>query len=69
MKNKKTKIKCACCGSLEVPAGEEGLYYICNKCGWENDEIQRNKPDYEGGANKMSLNQAKKAYKEGKKIE
>lgn len=59
------KVRCACCGSLEVPKGEEGLYYICNKCGWENDEIQRDKPDYEGGANDMSLNQAKEAYKKG----
>ena len=66
---KENKIKCACCGSLEVPDGEEGLYYICDICGWENDPIQNDKPDYEGGANKMSLNQAKKAYAEGKKVE
>lgn len=58
-------LKCACCGSLEVPKGEERLYYVCNRCGWENDEIQRDKPDYEGGANNMSLNQAKEAYKKG----
>lgn len=62
------KIECACCGSLEVPPGEEGLYYICSNCGWENDEVQRDKPDYKGGANKMSLNEARKAYKEGRKI-
>lgn len=63
------KIKCPCCGSLEVPKGEEGLYYICSTCGWENDEIQRDKPDYKGGANKMSLNEAKEAFKQGKKVE
>ena len=64
----KNKIRCACCGSLEVPYGEEGLGYICNICGWEKDGVQEDKPDYKGGANKMSLNEAKKAYKEGKKV-
>lgn len=63
------KIKCACCGSLEVPAGEDGLGYICSKCGWEKDGVQEDKPNYSGGANEMSLNEAKKAYKEGKKVE
>ena len=58
-------VKCACCGSLEVPKGEEGLGYICFKCGQEKDRVQEDKPDYEGGANKMSLNQAKEAYKNG----
>ena len=67
MKNK--FIECPCCGSLEVPKGEEGLYYICEVCGWENDPIQNDKPDYGGGANIMSLNEAKQAYKEGRKIE
>ena len=60
--------KCVCCGNLEVPKGEDRLYYICNNCGWENDEIQNDKPNYSGGANKMSLNEAKKAYKKGKKV-
>lgn len=63
------KNKCPCCGSLEIPVGEEGLYYICSVCGWENDEIQKDNPNYKGGANQMSLNEAKKAYKEGKKVE
>ncbi len=67
MKNNKL-IECPCCGSKEVPAGEDGLYYICTKCGWENDEIQRDNPDYEGGANEMSLNEARKAFKEGRKV-
>lgn len=62
-------VKCACCGSLEVPNGEEGLGYVCTRCGWEKDGVQEDKPDYEGGANKMSLNEARKAYKEGRKVE
>ncbi len=65
MKNKYGYIPCPCCGSVEVPKGEAGLYYVCTNCGWENDEIQRDKPDYDGGANRMSLNEAKEAYKKG----
>lgn len=55
--------KCACCGRIEVD-----FYDICNVCGWQNDLLQNAKPDYRGGANKMSLNEAKQAYKEGKEI-
>lgn len=35
---------------------------------WENDGLQNHNPDYAGGANKMSLNEARKAYKAGKKV-
>lgn len=67
-KQRKGYIPCACCGSIEVPEGEAGLYYGCFHCGWENDEIQRDDPNYKGGANKMSLNEAKEAYAKGEKI-
>jgi hypothetical protein len=41
---------------------------ICDVCDWCNDAIQNDQPDYPGGANRMSLNEAKKAYKEGRQI-
>ncbi len=44
------------------------LFAICNNCGWESDPIQEDNPDYKGGANKMSLNEARKAFKEGRKV-
>ena len=56
-------IKCPCCGKCEV-----GEYDICDACGWENDPIQFAKPDYAGGANHMSLNEARQAYLEGKPV-
>ncbi len=59
--------KCPCCG--EKALDEEGHYDICSTCGWEDDPIQRKDPDYDGGANIMSLNQARKAFKEGKTIQ
>lgn len=54
---------CPCCGKAHV---EE--YEICDVCNWENDPVQLWKPDLKGGANIMSLSEARKAYKENKPI-
>ena len=64
MENKR---KCECCGEMTID--KDSLYDICENCGWESDQMQEENPNYEGGANKMSLNQAKKAYAEGRKIQ
>ena len=58
---------CACCGEKTLPAAN--ISYICPICGWEDDEIQNLKPDYDGGANHISLNAAKKAFSEGKPLQ
>lgn len=58
--------KCECCGNYSIPLNS--AYEICSVCGWQDDDIQNDDPNFEGGANEMSLNQAKKAYKNGKKI-
>ncbi|HWQ41310.1 MAG TPA: CPCC family cysteine-rich protein [Desulfosporosinus sp.] len=60
------KYKCACCGQDTIT--EPDFYEICPICGWEDDDLQRNEPDYRGGANEMSLNEAKEAYKRGKEV-
>lgn len=60
------KFKCACCGQFTLEAQDE--FDICEVCGWEEDPIQNEQPDYEGGANQMSLNQAREAYKRGEKV-
>ena len=54
---------CPCCGQTIV-----GRFDMCEVCGWENDYQQRDNPDMHGGANSMSLNEAKNAYAEGKEI-
>ena len=61
------KYKCPCCGnySLELSPGQ---FEICDICDWEDDPIQRNEPDYSGGANKISLNEAKEKFKKHGKI-
>ena len=64
MQEIQNKIKCPCCGKTMV---EE--YDICNVCSWENDPIQLDQPDFQGGANQMSLNEARQAYREGRKVQ
>lgn len=54
---------CACCGKSIV-----GFYGVCRVCGWENDPLQNERPDYGGGANRMSLNEARIAYSQGEEI-
>lgn len=36
---------------------------------WENDPVQLVFPDKRGGANRMSLEEAKRAFKNGIKVE
>nr|DAZ69953.1 MAG TPA: cysteine-rich protein [Caudoviricetes sp.] len=55
------KKECKCCGNLTIDSDE--LFGICEICGWQSDAVQEENPDYKGGANEMSLNEAKEAYK------
>ncbi|MFK3913424.1 CPCC family cysteine-rich protein [Enterobacter cancerogenus] len=57
---------CPCCGQYEFP--EEGSYEICPICTWEDDPVQTEEPDYKGGANVMSLNEAREAFRQGRKV-
>lgn len=41
---------------------DEDSYEVCPVCGWEDDPLQRDEPDFEGGANVLSLNQFKEEY-------
>ncbi len=56
--------KCPCCGYITLSEAPPGTYEICSVCFWEDDEVQFNDPSYAGGANKVSLNQAKINFKE-----
>ena len=51
---------CPCCGALVITM--LGEYEICDACDWEDDPIQSTELDYVGGANKISLNQARKEW-------
>lgn len=54
---KKKIFPCPCCGTWAFFV--DGDYSICEVCNWENDPVQLENPDLEGGANKLSLNQAR----------
>ncbi len=54
---------CPCCGFLTLSEDRYGSYEICPICYWEDDNVQFDDPDYQGGANTESLNEAKLNYK------
>ena len=55
---------CPVCGKHKFEF--EDFFEICPVCGWKDDRWQRENPDFQGGANKMSLNQFRKAWLAGK---
>ena len=62
---KKTE-RCKCCGRGVIM--EHNIMEACPVCGWMEDAYQEDFPDSPGGANIMSLNEARAAYKAGKKV-
>lgn len=59
-------IKCPVCGKYTFKKRDD--FDICPICNWENDDLQLSDPEFWGGANQMSLNQAKEAWKKDEKI-
>lgn len=53
---------CPCCD--ERTLSEKDAYEVCEVCDWEDDPVQSKNPDFEGGANEKSLNQARTDWKE-----
>ncbi|MBP5674537.1 MAG: hypothetical protein K5787_08795 [Lentisphaeria bacterium] len=56
-----TKYACPCCGRKRIE--HLGDYEICDVCGWEDDPTQSKDPDFEGGANELSLKQARAKWR------
>lgn len=56
--------KCRCCGNYTLPEPSNGTDFICPVCDWQDDYVQTHDPNFEGGANDESLNQARDNYKE-----
>ncbi len=61
-------MKCPVCGK-DTFFLHDDAFDGCDTCGWEHDLVQEDDPDYEGGANDMSLNQARAAWADGKQIQ
>ncbi|MEU9092827.1 CPCC family cysteine-rich protein [Streptomyces sp. NPDC048428] len=59
---------CPCCGHL-VHDGPPGSSLVCPVCFWEDDVVQLRWPLLTGGANKCSLVNAQRTYREIQAIE
>ncbi len=53
---------CPCCDFVTMTFPDRGSFEICEVCGWEDDNVQFSDPDFAGGANRPSLNQARGNY-------
>jgi cysteine-rich CPCC protein len=53
---------CACCGCFTLSAPGRATYEICPVCCWEDDGVQFDDPGLAGGANAVSLRQARRSY-------
>lgn len=53
---------CPCFSAKGVFAADS-MIDICETCDWEDDHLQRDQPDFDGGANGPSLNQARENFK------
>ena len=60
----KIKYQCPCCGCFTYDNKPSGDFSICPVCFWEDDPVQRREPDLPGGANRLSLTEARKAWQE-----
>ena len=60
--NEVKKYQCPCCGNYTISEKPPGTYEICPVCYWEDDDVQYSDPGFEGGANDMSLNEAREKY-------
>lgn len=60
--------QCPCCGKYTLELKPTNTFQECDVCHWVDDGVQYANHDFKGGFNKMSLNEARQAYKEGRKI-
>ena len=56
------RIQCPCCGYYTHDE-DFYLFEFCDVCKWQYDEVVHKDPDLKGGANKISLNEARENYK------
>jgi hypothetical protein len=53
---------CPCCGYYTVDCEDDEYFEICKVCYWQYDAVMHQKPNIGGGANKVSLNEARKNF-------
>ncbi len=58
-----SRYPCPCCGYLTLDQQPPGSFVICPVCWWEDDDVQGRDPEYAGGANAVSLRQARENFR------
>lgn len=61
--NRYGKYQCPCCEHYTLSKKPDNTFQLCPVCYWEDDGVQLNDPEYTGGANEVSLNQARTNFK------
>lgn len=56
------RFPCPCCGYPTLLEPPPGTYELCPVCFWEDDGIPFEDPTYRGGANTISLNEARASF-------
>ncbi|MBI4955819.1 MAG: hydrolase [Myxococcales bacterium] len=54
---------CPCCGCLTLDEAPPGTFAVCPVCDWEDDDVQCGDPSYRGGANGVSLDEARANFR------
>ncbi len=57
-----SRYACPCCGYLSLDEEPPGTFLMCEVCWWEDDPVQFDDPNYSGGANAVSLRQARENF-------
>ncbi len=60
------KYPCPCCDEFVYDSPANGDYSICPICQWEDDPVQFEDSNYGGGANPLSLNEARRVWQKKK---
>ncbi len=53
---------CPCCQFLTIDEEPPGTFQVCPVCFWEDDFAQFQDPSFAGGANSMSLKEARENF-------
>jgi hypothetical protein len=54
---------CPCCACRTLEPAPPGTFEICPVCWWEDDNVQFENPRFAGGANSVSLEEARSNYR------
>jgi len=57
------RFACPCCDLLTLDEPPTGTFAICPVCRWEDDNVQFTEMDRDGGANRVSLRQARQTFR------